>query len=259
MKRLLLALGLSFALLSPANAVVSATRVGDAAYTILPNDVTIYTTTVFTAGRTWTLPQAASSCIGQNCIPAASSLQILDLAGALTFTNTLTIAPVSGDTINGNAANLILSAAGVRVVLIPTSPTNWRAIVYGDSRAIAVATASPISLTTTTAANVTSLALSQGVWDCSGVITRKLAATTSVTQLKTSIFTTSATSGSLDTGTMVQLSVAANVMAADTSQVIGPIRVSPAATTTYYLVAQDTFTADTNAGYGQLLCRRAPA
>lgn len=254
MKRLLLGLVLWIGLLAPSNAVITQTLVGNVAYSILSTDTTVVTTTAFSASRTWTLPFAGATCIGQGC---ANALQIIDVAGALTFTNTLVIAPQTGDTINGNAANLILSAPGVRVVLLPTSGNNWQAFTTGDSRSIAVASASAVALTTTTAANITSLSLSQGVWDCSGAITRKLAAATSVTLLKSSISATTATSGSLDTGTMVQFSTAANVMAADHTEIIGPIRITLTATTTEFLVAQDTFSVDTNAGYGQFVCRRA--
>lgn len=256
MKKLFLSLALTLGLAAPASAVVPRTTVGDAAYTVLPTDTVVATGTVFTAARTWTLPAAAGTCIGQTCAPPANSLLILDLAGAITFTNTLTIAPASGDTINGNAANLILSAAGVTVTLVPTSSSNWEAIVTGDYRSIAVATASAVSLTSTTAANISTLSLSQGYWLCSAAVTRKLAASTSITQLQTSISATTATSGSLDTGTLAQWSTAANVMGADTTQVIGPIRLTLTATTSYFLVAQDTFSVSTNAGYGQFNCWR---
>lgn len=256
MKRFLLGLAIWLGLLAPTLAVIPTTYVGNVAYSILPTDVTISTTTAFSASRTWTLPSAAGTCIGQTCQPPANVLQIIDVAGAITSTNTLVIAPASGDTINGNAANLILNAAGVRVVLIPTSGSNWKAVVTGDYITSAIATANAVSLTSTTPANITSLSLSQGDWECRAALTRKLAASTSVTVLKTSIFTTTATSGSLDTGTMVQFATAANVMAVDRTELIGPIRLNLAATTTQFLVAEDTFSVSTNAGYGQLSCRR---
>lgn len=253
---LFLGLALWVGLVAPSLAVLIPTYVGNVAYTILPTDVNVVTTTSFTAARTWTLPSAGGTCIGQSCQPPAAALTIYDVAGAINGTSLLTIAPASGETINGNAANLILNAAGVRVTLVPTSGSNWNAYITGDYYAAAVASASAVALTTATAADITSLQLSQGDWECRGAITRKLAATTSVTLLKTSISATSATSGSLDTGTMVQKATAANVMALDNTVLIGPIRLKIAATATYYLVAQDTFTVSTNAGYGQLSCRR---
>lgn len=108
---------------------------------------------------------------------------------------------------------------------------------------------------TTVTLGVTGLALTAGDWDCYGELTRGLAATTSVTQLRTSI-NTSIADGSLQTGTLKQFSTAANVMAADTTQIVGPVRVSIASTTNYFLVLTDTFTASTNKAYGTLRCRR---
>lgn len=276
MKRLSLAIAAFAGLLSPALAVIQQTLVGNVAYTILSTDVNLVTTAAFSAPRSWTLPPAAATCVGQSPV-CGNAMQVLDLAGAVGSTNTLTLVRQSGETINGAAADLVIGYAGARVVLIPTSGTNWQAYIspangqakgtatndsasagnVGEVISSAVATADAVSLTSTTAANITSVSLTAGDWDCRAAITRKLAASTSVTQLKTSIFTTTATSGSLDTGTMAQWSTAANVMAADTTQVIGPIRISLASTTTQYLVAQDTFSVSTNSGYGQIACRRA--
>lgn len=254
MKRLSLALALLF-FASVAHAVVPATRPGNAAYTITNTDVMVITSTAFTAPRTWTLPSAAGTCIGQVCKPPANQLMIVDVAGTVTGTNTLTIAPPSGNTINGNAANLILSAAGVKVILWPTSSTNWAAYVEGDRRVATVAVGSAVALTTTTAANITTISLSQGVWDCFGNTARALNASTSVTEVTTSITATTATPGALGVD-MVAFTTAANVLGGSMTQNIGPIRLSPAATTTYYLVADDTFTVSTNAAYGSIICNR---
>jgi len=255
MKRFLLALALGWGLIAPASAVITQTPVGNAAYTILSTDQTLFTTTVFTAARTWTLPSAGATCIGQSC--PATMLQILDLAGAYTSTNTLTLAPASGETINGNAANLIINAAGARVILIPTSGSNWQAVIEGDYIASAVVAGSAVSLTTNTAANITTVSLSQGDWECRGLVSRTLGGTTSVTVLSAGIGTTTATIPTQGTNAVTNTQTAANVMGAtgQDSQV-GPARFSLAATTTVYLVAKDTFTVSTDAGYGELACRR---
>ena len=113
----------------------------------------------------------------------------------------------------------------------------------------AAATGTPI--------NMTGLALTGGDWDCSAGLTRGLGATTSVTLLKTSFNTTSATDGVLATGTMSQFSTAANIMALDHTELLGPVRFSLSTTTNVYLVLDDTFTASTNKGYGIMRCRRA--
>ena len=245
---LLLALGTA-----PADAVVRTTNVGNAAYTITATDTFVVTTTAFSTARTWTLPSAGATCIGQTC--PAQELIVLDRAGAITSANTLTIARPSGGTINGLGADLILSAPGVKVTLVPTSGTNWNATIQGDYRASSVLVGAAVSLTSTTAANMTTISLSQGLWSCTANVNRALNASTSVTQLSTSISATTATPGTLGVSA-VQFSTAANVMGGDTGQIVGPVILAPTATTTYYVVADDTFTVSTNAVYGSITCQR---
>lgn len=251
----LLALALAWGIAPQALAVTPFTQPGNADYTISQTDVRLQTTTAFSAARTWTLPAANATCIGQTCQPAAFSMEIVDTAGTITSTNTLTIARPTGGTINGNAANLILSAAGVRVTLVPTSSTNWNATVIGDFRSSTVAVGSAVALTTATAANITTISLSQGIWSCSANTARTLAATTSVTKLSSSISATTATSGSLGS-TLAQYPTAANVMALPATVPVPAVRLALTATTTYYLVAEDIFTVDTNAAYGSINCQR---
>lgn len=347
MKRLLSGFLLSLAILGPALAVNPATRVGDAAYTILPTDVRVYSQTAFTAGRTWTLPSAGGTCVGQTCQPAAYQLEINDVAGAFSQAFPLTITPASGETINGNTGNLVISGAYARVLLFPTSGSNWVYTTDGDyittglckapaaAATVTITTATPavitftahgmtgacpivftnsggalptgitsgtvyyispgsittntfsisttvanalagtlvattvagtgtqtgtpgVALSTTTAADVTGLTLSQGEWDCRSKTSRTLAASTSVTVLKASHSTTSATSGTQGSLAASWLQTAANVMGVlgqDSS--IGPDRVATTANTNLFLVAQDTFTVSTNVAYGAVTCRRA--
>lgn len=141
---------------------------------------------------------------------------------------------------------------------LPATGTNDNASAgkVGELISSSVASGSAVSLTTATPANVTSVSLTAGDWDCYGQLVRTFGATTSVTLLKSSISTTTATDGSLATGTMAQFSIAANVMVNDHSEIVGPVRQSLSATTTVFLVADDTFTVSTNKGYGQLRCRR---
>lgn len=131
MKKLLW-LCLWLGLIAPAQAVVQQTTVGNANYSILNTDTTVVTTTAFTANRTWTLPFAAGTCIGQSCAPPANALVINDLAGAIAWNHTLTITPQSGETINGQTGSVTLSAAGAQATLAPTSGTNWSLTTAGD-------------------------------------------------------------------------------------------------------------------------------
>lgn len=129
MKKLLsglLGFGLWLGLLAPSLAVVLSTQVGNVAYSITPTDTTVTTTTVFTASRTWTLPNAASTCIGQNCQPAAVALQIIDTANAISVAFPLVIAPASGETINGSTNSITIPSAGARILLWPVTGSGWK-------------------------------------------------------------------------------------------------------------------------------------
>lgn len=281
MKKLLLALLLALGLAAPAFGVVNTTSVGDAAYTILSTDTEVVTSVAFSAARTWTLPSAGATLVGQGQ-PASGQgyprqLEIIDLAGAVTSSNTLTIARQTGETINGAAANLVINYANARVILVPTSGTNWQAYVsppngqivgtatndsasagnVGEVLTSTVASGSAVSLSSATGADITTLSLTAGDWDCKGNVVRNLGATTSVTILSQGIGTSANTVPALGTMASSQLATAANVMVNSPSLTVGPVRISVASTTTIHLAANDTFTVSTDAGYGQLTCRRA--
>lgn len=130
MRKLLLAFILSLGTIASAWAVVSSTLVNNAAYTILSTDVRIVTgPTAFTASRTWTLPDAGQTCIGQNCAPAAQALVIMDNGNAISLAFPLVIAPASGNTINGSSSSITITAAGSRATLYPTTPSNWQLVL----------------------------------------------------------------------------------------------------------------------------------
>ena len=155
------------------------------------------------------------------------------------------------------------ATSGATVTIVPYgqvagTSTNDNAIAgsVGEIISSSIASGSAVSLSTATPANVTSISLTAGDWDVSASLVRTFGASTSITILKTSISTTSATDGSLATGTMDQYSTAAMVPVTDMSMSIGPIRLSLASPTTVYLVADDTFTVSTNKGYGILRARR---
>lgn len=201
MKKLALALLLSSALIGAASAVVTTTPVGNANYSALITDQRINYTVAFTAPRTLTLAPAGGTCIGQTC--GASSFEILDSTGVVSATNTLTITPFSGDTINGSTSSIVIGEPFGRIVLVPVSGSNWVIQIYAPGQiagttsadnalvgsvgeyvlsqtglaiqantplpngtgAGSVITSAP-ALTTTVAANITQALLSAGDWDC---------------------------------------------------------------------------------------------
>lgn len=84
-------------------AAASRTPRGDADYNILTTDRAVALTASLTAPRVWTLPAASG-------IPSGAAIEVLDEAGGISATNTLTIACTGSDKIN-NASTLVLSSA----------------------------------------------------------------------------------------------------------------------------------------------------
>lgn len=118
-----------------------------------------------------------------------------------------------------------------------------------------IVSGSAVSLTTSTAANVTSISLTAGDWDVVGNVLFVTTATTSITQAAASINNVSAT---MNTISFAQSTVPAMVPGVDTPFALAPNtrRYSLSATTTVYLVARAFFTASTLTAYGKISARR---
>jgi len=154
----------------------------------------------------------------------------------------------------------IVNAGSVTPGQVPGTATNDNAAAgkVGETITGTLASGSAVSLTTATGADVTTVSLTAGDWDCRGVVTRTLGATTSVTLLAQGISTGSTgVMPALGTTNVTEHATAANVMVGSPQMNVGPTRVSLAATTTARLIAKDTFTVSTDAAYGQIECRRA--
>lgn len=139
MKKLLLSLGLLCGLLAPAQAVDNYTSVGNVAYSILTTDTRLVPTVALTANRTWTLPSAGGTCIGQTC-PAAA-LEVIDQQNNVGGANScIVLAPASGETLNGAASNLTFCATGGRILAYPLTGTNWFVQILGPGQLAGTAT-----------------------------------------------------------------------------------------------------------------------
>ncbi len=119
-----------------------------------------------------------------------------------------------------------------------------------------VGSGSAVSLSTSVAANVTSITLTPGDWDVWGQVAYLFGATTTVTFLGGATSTTSATLGSL----AIQASqlVFASFSTGGTGMTITPPaqRISVNTNTTVYLVAQAAFGTSTLSAYGSITARR---
>jgi len=156
------------------------------------------------------------------------------------------ISPLGGGALTGVQTNSSAPAGAVGELITAT-----------------VASGSAVALTTTVGANVTSISLTAGDWDITSNMDFTFGATTSVTSMQGGISLTSATLASqaggsgLGTDPSAAFATAAQVPTALPSSLdIGPVRLSIAATTTVFMVAQCSFTVSTLAAFGTIRARR---
>lgn len=175
---------------------------------------------------------------------------------------------------SANLADAITDETGSGSLVFATSPTITTPNIIGtntnnDAAAGSVGEnisgnlnpGSAVSLTSVTAANITSISLTAGDWDVNGwvVYTVDAGGTTNVVQVHASISTTSATiNTATDRITTIQFGTAGIVPGG--SQAIrlntGTCRISIASTTTIYLIAFAQFGVSTLTGCGHLRARR---
>ena len=248
------------------------TGIGNANYTASLTDMRIVPMVALSTTRTLTLPSAAGTVVGSgasvvgggpNSGIAEDRLEIIDMFGNVGGSNScLTITAQTGDTLNGvSGGTFNFCNTFGRVVLRPMGGIGWQ-IDSNEVTSATVLSGSAVSITSGTPINITSVSLTPGEWDCRGTLGRVITASTSFTIAAGSISTTTAQApnvASIAAGASVVYSAAANVPGQAIGPVsqIGPVRFSLAATTTVYMVAGDTFSASTDAGYGTLTCRRA--
>jgi hypothetical protein len=155
---------------------------------------------------------------------------------------------------------IIIPRATGAVEIRGTNTNDSAAAGYvGEYKSATVLTGSAVALTTVTYANLTSLSLTAGDWDVYVNATFDPAATTNIKSLIVTVATASATPNftpgwaawnvwDQTTGIVIGSNVQ-NVL-------LGPIRISLAATATYYANAWATFTVSTLAVYGIMSARR---
>ena len=172
---------------------------------------------------------------------------------------------VTGDIVSG--ALIDIEYDGTRFQLLSWRTSEIRGTTTNDNAAAGyvgeytesiIAQGSAVSLTTATAANVTSISLTAGDWDVWGGISYNCAATTNVTLTLSSISLVSATLNNTQGQYFVWRFGAAGLVpqAEFGGNTIGPVRMSLASTTTVYLVGRADFTVSTVGGYGALKARR---
>lgn len=159
------------------------------------------------------------------------------------------ILDIRGDTGNiSMSGNLTVTGGLVGV----TTNSSAGAGIIGQYISSVIGSGSGVSLTTGTGANVTSISLTAGDWDVSGIVSYTGTAVTTVTT--SGISTTSATTSNIGDAA-VQSPTGPNA-AADSSFSIPGYRLSLSGTTTVFLVAKASFSGSTLNAYGRISARR---
>jgi hypothetical protein len=191
----------------------------------------------------------------------------LNTSGTLGVTGTSTFTGQIGATyvlVNNalyiNTGAVISNAVGGAGVPIAGATNGVAAAAgqVGEYQISSVALGSAVALTTGVSANMTSIILSAGDWEVSGVVKAAGTATT-VTSLGAGINTVSATMptiGGIADGASSALIASAAGIALGCIVSLNPVRMLLSAATTVYMVALANFAGGTNTVYGHIAARR---
>ena len=175
-------------------------------------------------------------------------------SGNITATGTITGATVSG-AISGTtiSASSTITPSQTSGIVGTTTNNNANAGSVGEFVSAVLASGSAISLTNVTPANVVSVSLTAGDWDCQGQVSHTMSVGGSfvVANITT---TTASVTNSNNGGYAAYQTNAATVLAYTLNT--GRLRLSLASTTTVFLVAESSFGSGTSTAYGFLSCRR---
>jgi hypothetical protein len=157
--------------------------------------------------------------------------------------------------VGGAPAQITINGETNAVAIKGTTTNDNAATGYvGEYVSSTVASGSAVSLTTGVSANVTSISLTAGDWDVTGVLLFNPNAATTFTYLVGGASTSSGTVPGTDAGAQVYNSFSSPVI--NPRFAIPMKRVSVASTQTVYLVAEAGFAVNTMAAYGRIEARR---
>lgn len=168
--------------------------------------------------------------------------------GAQTFSSTLIPSQTNG--IVGTTTNNNANAGSIGEFICAQV---WNG---GSPSGCATNSSTPIALTSLTAANVTSISLTAGDWDIWGNIAFVNGGPTVQTSAIGAIDTTSAALPTIPNGGAEVYIPATFTTGQGPILPVGMVRVSISATTTFFLVAQSTFSTSTCSVYGFIGARR---
>ena len=195
-----------------------------------------------------------------------SSSGLATLSSLSTASGTITGGSINSTSIGSStpssvAATTISATSGITPsqtagIVGTTTNNNANTGSVGEFISSNIPVGSAIALTSTVAANITSISLTAGDWDVWGNIVWAAAGTTTTQITQGSISTTSATLATPPNGGAFWLNDAAITAGGSTCAPIGMTRISVASTTTVYLVVYAAFSVSTMTAYGFIGARR---
>lgn len=222
------------------------------------------TLTLYTGGiGTTQMAQFSATTLTAPTVTVTAAATANTAAIGYSATNGFMLAPKTG---SSNDFILLNASGSTGVALIPTGQSNlvFRGTATNDNAPAAVVgefitstQGASLSISTTTPTNATSISLSPGDWDVSGVLTYSAAATTTVNWAAGAINTTTANIGTLGVNYNLFYYGTITPTASFAFTVPAPIvRISVATTTTVYLVGYIGFGTSTMSFGGTINARR---
>lgn len=184
------------------------------------------------------------------------------IGGAPTASTNTTIGTAYALNVNAGTTNLggnvivggTLSVTGATALTGTTTNDNAAAGKVGEYVSASVVQGSAVVLTTATPKTVTSISLTAGDWDVTGI--GSLTGASTGTEFDVAIGTTTNSFTGTVLGDTRAQTPTVSLTGADATLMIPSVRVSISSTTTYYLIVQETFTVGAPSAYGRISARR---
>lgn len=234
--------GFSSYLASPPS--IGSTTAGSGAFTTLSASSTV-------SGAGFSTYLSSPPAIGSTAANTGRFSSLTVTTGGASVTGGMVVAS-GGESVSGG---LTMSSGGITPITTTgiTGTTAGDNAIAGSWGEYSTASNSSVSMSTNTPANCTSQSFAAGDWDIQGIIQFTPNASTTVSQIVTSISATSATLGGYQNNTVLGLTFTAGASQTISTPVV---RENFTAATTVYLVGQSSFGTSTMTCNGTLRWRR---
>lgn len=224
-----------------------------------PQDTNLYVTPAGTlAALTIALPGETQTRIGQVLnITCSQIITALTVNGATTIYNApASLSAGQSFQVTKLAANVWAVTSTKLTAAITGTTTNDNATAgnIGEYVSASVVQGSATALTTATPKTVTSISLTAGDWDVTGIAS--LTGASTGTEFDVAVGTTTNSFTGTVLGDTRAQTPTVSLTGADATLMIPAARMSLSGTTTVYLIVQETFTVGTPSAYGRISARR---